>query len=132
MDAEHGVPIVLAQVHQHPVTGDAGVVDHDVESTPRVQGGADEAIGAVGRRGVGDVADRLSPGGGERRHRLPHEVAVDVVDHHEGALGDEGLGVGPPDPPAGAGDDAHAPVDHADRRRQRQSHGYGNAAGAAS
>ncbi len=48
---DHGVPLLVGHVEQHPVAGDAGIVHHDVQSAQ--PDGAGEQF--VGRRALADI-----------------------------------------------------------------------------
>ena len=46
---DDGVPVLVGHVEQHPVAGDARVVDDDVEATESV-GGGDQLVGVAALR----------------------------------------------------------------------------------
>ena len=104
------VPVVLGQVDEHAVAGDAGVVHDDVEPAPGVERGGEQPVGARRGRHVADVARGVGRPAGlaQRGDRLVDGRAVDVVDDHPGACGDQRLGVGSADAAGRAGDDADA------------------------
>jgi hypothetical protein len=68
VDGDHGVPLVLGHVDEHPVPEDPGVVDEDVEASVAVGRAADHVLGG---REIGDVVvarDRLAAGGDDLVH----------------------------------------------------------------
>ncbi len=114
VNADHGVPVVLAEIHQHPVAQEAGVADERVETSVHLQGGPDQGGGAVGGGDVTAVRDRLAAGGPDLgddssgrtlRAALPVQSHTQVVDDDPGAFGREGEGMGAAEPAAGPGDD---------------------------
>ena len=95
MDVEDRVPLVLRHVEDHPVAQDAGVVDQDVELAERVDGGFDDAFGAVEVGHALEVRDRFAAEGldfvhdplgrtGVRAGAV--EAAAQVVHHDFGAV----------------------------------------------
>jgi hypothetical protein len=108
------VPLGLAHVDEHLVPQDPCVVDNDVEPAECVDGLLDKALGAVPRRDVIGVGDRLPT----RRldvvdHLLsrPSRAAgavtgpTEVVDDDAGSFGGERKCVCSPDAVAGTGHD---------------------------
>src|SRR6185503_441527 len=97
---EHAVPLAAVDQVHRTTTGDAGVVDHDVE--PAV---------------VGD--DRVDEGRDRRLvAHVEHAHAVgcgDVGAHHDRALLGEAVGGGEAEPGRRAGDQRDLPVDPAAR-----------------
>ena len=55
------VPVLIGHVEQHPVPGDTGIVDHDVEPA-EVLGTGDEFIGGASRADVTGHRDGLGAG----------------------------------------------------------------------
>jgi hypothetical protein len=89
VDADHAVPLVLGHVHEHPVAGDAGVVDEDVEAAELVDRLPDHRlrlaeVGDVRAVRDGLTALRLDLGDDLLRRRrvraLARERRAEVVD----------------------------------------------------
>ena len=113
VDRDHGVPLVLLHVDEHPVAQDPRVVDEDVEPAEGVQRMVYEPLGS---REVGDVLpvrDGLAAGRGDLvdnllRRRvlgLAHHGDPEIVDEHTRARLCERERVRPADSAAGTGDD---------------------------
>jgi hypothetical protein len=64
VDADDGVPFLLAHVEDHPVTQDAGVVHQDVEPALLGDGGVDQRLDRVEVRDIGRVGDGATAAGG--------------------------------------------------------------------
>ena len=106
----------------------AGVVEHHVEPTPRVDRRLDRGRNSVL---VGDVAFDEARGVAEFGGDRLTEIGLDVGDDDRGALFDEAPGAGGTDPARCAGDDgdlAVQPIPHVSCRPSR-SHGHRTAAG---
>ena len=88
--AEHGLPVVVAELPHHAVAQDAGVVDDDVEPARRPD---DVGDGRVDRSWVGHVDDDRNGAGELAGSRLGHTGLVDVGDAHRRA----GVGEAPAD-----------------------------------
>src|SRR5690606_36552386 len=103
VDPQHGVPVLLGHVEQHPVPGDAGVVDQDVQSAVESGGGGHQPFGGGGVGGVADQGGGLPAGGADLGGDLVHLLAG-VVEHQSGAVRGEGEGVCAAEAPGGPGD----------------------------
>ena len=114
VDLDDRVPLLLGHVHEHAVAQDAGVVDEHVEAAERLDGGVDEALGALP---VGDV---VAVGDGLAAHRLDLvddvlrragrltravHLAAEVVHHDLGPVRRQHQRVLAADAPARAGHD---------------------------
>ena len=111
------VPLLLGHVGEHPVPQDAGVVDHDVQVAERLDRGVDQPLGALPRRDVVAVGDRLAA---HPLDLLDHvlrraevaagavDVATEVVHDHLGALASQRQRVLAPDAAAGSRHDGDA------------------------
>ena len=54
IDLHHGLPVVRVQIRHRPGrSGDSGVVDQDIQTTPSGLGGVDRGFGCAGLRQVG-------------------------------------------------------------------------------
>jgi len=115
------VPVLLRHVEDHPITQDAGVVDHDVELAEGVERALDDALGglevghavAVGDRLAAhllDLRDHLLRGRGGRRPRAV-EVRAEVVHHDLRAVFREEQRLLAADASARAGDDRDLAVE---------------------
>ncbi len=73
---EHQVPLLVAQVEQHPVAGDAGVVDHDVELAElrRAPSRASRRRSTAPPRRPRRRRPRRRPTGSPRRPRRPRRA----------------------------------------------------------
>ena len=116
VDADHGVPLRLGHVREHPVAQDAGVVDEHVQVAEGLHRRVDQALGGVEVGDVVVVGDGLAAGRLDLGHDLLGRRGVgagalgrsaEVVHHDLGALGGEQERVLPPDPPPCSGDDGH-------------------------
>ncbi len=110
VDRDHGVPLLVGHVEEHPVTRHAGVVDDDVEPAVPVDGGGDHRVGG---RPLADVAghDRgLAAAAADLLRRLVAR-AGQVVDDDPGAGVGEGQRLGATQPGSGAGDDRDLAVE---------------------
>ena len=116
VDAHDGIPLLFRGAHQHAVTQEAGVVHHDVEPAERVDGRADQALGAVPVGHVVAVDDRLATHGPDGIDHLTGRAVgaaravsgADVVDHDLGAVPGELQGMTAPDAAPSTGDHHHA------------------------
>jgi hypothetical protein len=92
----------------HPVAGDAGVVDQDVQLAERVDGGLHERVGGGG---VGDRPQVHRRCAGRQRlagsARIVGDRRLDVVDDHARAFAHEGERARAADAAARAGDDGN-------------------------
>ncbi|WP_235631079.1 SDR family NAD(P)-dependent oxidoreductase, partial [Mycobacterium tuberculosis] len=63
---DHGVPLLVGHVEQHPVAGDAGIVHHDVQSALDASDVVDEIGAAAADAGAkavavaGDISQRAT------------------------------------------------------------------------
>ena len=121
MDLDDGVPLLKGHVEHHAVPEDAGVVHDRVEPAPRVQGEADQRLGAGLLRHVLEVGNGLTAGGGDLPRHLrggpvvcPGAVPLTakVVHDHPRALLGEQERFAAADASARAGDQGHLPVQH--------------------
>ncbi len=99
-------------------TGDAGVVEHHVDTTELLDGVFDQRVdlgfgGGVAHHG-GDARTVLAEAGLD----VAQLRRVDVGEHHAHSLGDHRLGDGEPDPAGASGDHRHVAV--RDGRRARR------------
>ena len=114
VDADHGVPVVLAEVPDHAFAQYPGAVDDDVDPAEGFRALADDGAGRCvvidglqGGKGAPaaglDLPDHLVG----RRLLCGFTAAAEsgVGDHHGGALGGKFEGDGAADAAAGAGDD---------------------------
>jgi hypothetical protein len=113
MHSDHGIPLGIGHVHQHPVAEDPGVVDQHVESAERVDRRVDQSFCPLPVTDVFAVRHRLGAGATDLLHHLacgpvrrtaPVDLGSEVVDHDLGALACEFDGVLPADAPARTGD----------------------------
>ncbi|BBZ43809.1 hypothetical protein MPRM_10900 [Mycobacterium parmense] len=120
MHVDDGFEPVGRHVLEGRVPDDARVVDHDVDPSPRIQGGIDDRLSPLGTRHAVAVGDRLATvaanllGGGfggaaasaGTRHR-----AADVVDHDPRAARGEQQRVPLAQTASRAGDHRHLAVE---------------------
>lgn len=108
---DHGVPLLVGHVEQHPVAGDAGIVHHDVQSAQ--PDGAGEQF--VGRRALADITgyrDGLSTSIGSGGADLVDDVGSiqggsNIVDDDGGAQPGQAERFGPTQTRGRAGDHRH-------------------------
>ena len=119
MHLDDGVPLGFGHVGEHPVTEDAGVVDHDVEFAEVFDRLVHHALGTLPAGDVVAVDDGLAAHafdlgndvlgwGGVVARSV--DLTSEVVDHHLRSLAGELDSVASSDPSAGTGDDDHLPV----------------------
>ena len=91
VDVDHGVPLGLVHVHEHPVAQDPRVVDEDVEAAELVDRVLDHPLGArevrhvLGSAAASPPSARISSAtcsAGRRVRALAAERAAEVVDQH--------------------------------------------------
>ena len=128
IDVQDGVPDVVVQVVEGLVTGDAGVVDDDVDFAELLGGGRHQAAGLL-------ELDRVLRGDEDLPACLLHRlrgllggVGIDVVHHDGRSLPREQDGGGPADAPAAPGDDGDLAVETSHVRRT-SSIGHGKGSG---
>jgi hypothetical protein len=107
--------LVRDRLGEIALSGDAGVVDDDVDATPRIERPGDERIGAFARRDAVGAGDGRTAGAGDLGDdRVGHRAAAiaeavarttEIVDHDPSAAGRELHGVRPPEAAARSGDD---------------------------
>jgi hypothetical protein len=131
VDGDHGVPLVLGHVHEHPVAEDPRVVDEDVEAPVALDRAADHMLGSVVVRDVVVARDRLPARGddlvddalrGRRVGALAAERAAEVVDDDLRARARKGERVLAADAAPGPGDDCDLAVE---RRHEWASYHVG-------
>jgi hypothetical protein len=114
VDGDHGIPLVLGHVHEHPVAEDSGVVDEDVEPAELVDRLPHEALRPGEAGDVLAIRRRLAARGadllhdllrGARVRSLAGEPGAEVVDHELRSGPGEGERVRAADPAPGARDD---------------------------
>ena len=111
VDGDDLVPAVDREVDERGLVLDAGVIDHDVEPTERLDGLVDQRLHLVGFGDVRLDAEAFAAGLGdliEGGRALVAGVAVaDPVDHHARPLGGHRDGDRLPDTSRRAGHDRH-------------------------
>ena len=117
VDAHDHVPLVLGEVHQHPVTEDPGIVDQDVEATELVDCLRDQAARALPVADVVGVGDRHSARGADLGRDLGCRTGIgagsvgaapEVVDDDRRAFGSQQQRMLTPDAAPRSGDDRDA------------------------
>ena len=119
VDRDDGVPIVVGHVEQHPVPGDAGIVDDDVQ--------APEALGApeqlVGGGALADVSGDCDSPGTDRGDLIEDVRGVQRLGHvvdddgRTGARESDRLGTAETRGRAGHDGDASVQVQVGERQR---------------
>jgi hypothetical protein len=119
VDVQDQVEEVVVQVVEHPVPGDPGVVDQDVQlavlrdrAVRQLAGGGQ--VDGVGQADAGDAAGLLDQVGG-----LVRRLRVHVVDHDGRAVRGEPECGRPADPATRTGDDCDLAVQPAHPRPSR-------------
>lgn len=77
VDGDDLIPVLIGHVEQHPVTGDTGVVDHDVQPTQPF-GAGDHLIGGGTQADIPGHRDGLRSG---RRDLVAHIGVVQRLRH---------------------------------------------------
>ena len=83
MHRDHRIPVLIGHVEQHPVPGDAGIVDHDVETTQTIGAGNQ----FVGGRPLADIADHRDGLGAGRADLIEDVGCIQGLGH---VVDDEG------------------------------------------
>src|SRR5205807_4021254 len=98
-------PVPFLHAHQEAVAAQPCVVGQDFDGTQRLLDLVEGPGDALGVRDVDAHDDRAGP---ERRRRSRALLVLPLPDGQPHALLGQGRHGGPTDPPAGAGDEAHA------------------------
>ncbi len=120
VDPHDRVPVVLAQVEDHPVPENPRIADKHVEAAEGFDGLLDQTLAADPVGHVVVVGDRRSAERGDLFYHLfsrpallalPVPLRPEIIDDDRGAFGGQQHGLAPAHSPGRARDDRYFPVE---------------------
>jgi hypothetical protein len=120
MHVDNGPEILVADFLQRAVADIPGVVDEDVDPAVVLERRLDDRLAAFGRGNGLGAGHRLAAGGPDFPHHLLRGAGIEaialdadagIIDHNFGTLRGQEQGIGPTEPPAGAGYHGYAIVE---------------------